>query len=304
MSSFIKLKKELFYFRKAVFQYHAGWRYLYNKFFLAPKILQNKKIFHNQGPTSKSISIHLLTGRSDLVMCLWSLASFLSRSGIRGELYVHSDGSLRSDDSVIIKKFIPEARVVLEVEGLKRVNERFSAYPRILALRQNSNFVLLKKLLDPLAVSASSMRLVIDSDLAWFKKPQELEEILQLGLRHPVMMRNNGANYVRFTDGSKISEAQASLNSGIVAYRPEQFSLIRLEEYLNKIDFKDPQTRHFIEQAGYAWALESPESLSPELYTIKRPYSEELILRHYTSPRRPLFYLEALPRLARLLLKS
>lgn len=298
MRFFGRLKKEVFYFRKAFFEYRAGWRYFYNKFFLAPEILRSKKIFHSQGSHPQpAVSIHVLTGKSDLVMCLWSLASFFERSSIKGELFIHSDGSLLTRDEKAVKKLFPFARIVSESQALNRAAVKFRSYPGILNLRQNSNFVLLKKLLDPLAVSNSPVRLVIDSDLVWFKKPEELEAALRDGVPYPLMMSNNGAIYVYFADGSRISETQASLNSGIVLFRQEQLSLSRLEEYLSKLDFNNPQTRHFIEQAGFAWALDRPKALPSGRYAIKAAYSEILALKHYTSPRRAQFYLEALPRL-------
>lgn len=296
-----KLKKELYYLRKAVFVYRAGACYLYDKYSIAPKIRRSQRVFSTENPAAlNDLSLHILTGHTDLVMALWSLVSFFTQTSIRGNLYVHNDGSLRQNDFAAVNRLFPQAIVISPKEAAAAVSGFYRKCPNVLRLRRTEQFVLLKKLLDPLAVSKSRMLLVIDSDLVWFKKPQELEAALSAGLPHPVMMQNSGANYVRFSDGSAISEAAARFNSGIVAFRPENFSLPKLEEYLGMLDFADPQTPHFIEQAGYAVALSGTEILPEARYTIKGSYSDELALRHYTSPRRPLFYLEALPKLRHL----
>jgi hypothetical protein len=296
-----KLKKELFYFRKAVFAYRAGGRYLWNRYFIAPKILRSAKVCYPINAAPANVSIHVLTGRADLAMCLWSLSSFFTNSAIRGEVFVHNDGSLRPKDASIINKIFPGAKIVSEASALKNGRRIYGQYPKSYQLRASGKFVLLKKLLDPLAVSQSEMILVLDSDVVWFSRPLELEEAVSAGLPHPLMMQNHGPNYVRFTDGSTLADDLALFNSGIVAFRPAQFVLARLEEYFNKLDLRLTSNQHFIEQAGYAYALDGIQSLPLSRYTIKERYFEGVVVRHYTSPRRALFYLEALPRLNQLL---
>ncbi len=101
-------------------------------------------------------------------------------------------------------------------------------------------------------------------------------------------------NYVYFKDGSKLSDLLANLNSGIVFYRKDNFNLAKLVDYLEKIDLANEKNFHFIEQAGYAFSLMNLVGLPSDQYSIVDPVNENTIVRHYTSPKRPLFYIEGL----------
>lgn len=304
-----KTKLEFFYLRKAFFEYGQGWRYLFNRFFLARKIFLpihdsplimgrlrvGKKILEK--PVNNfDLSIHLLTCHQDLVMLIWSLASFITSWGDEmGEVYIHSDGSLIEDDQRIIKKFFPEARLILP-DTLEKCRPRaLNQYPHIRNFRfKNPGFFLMQKLIDPYLVSEKKIHLVIDSDLLWFKEPLELKEEIGNNCENSLMMRNNALTSITFKDGRKISADQASFNSGIVLYRRDNFNLVSLEKYLKEVDDSNPLNHQFIEQAGYARCLKNLVHLPEEKYSIKNEVAGQTIVRHYTSPRRPLFYIEGI----------
>ena len=79
------LKLELFYLRKSI-SYKKGFSYFYNKFILAPKILKTNKIF-DKPVTHENLSIHVLTSRKDIIILIWSLASFYKAIKVIGKLY-------------------------------------------------------------------------------------------------------------------------------------------------------------------------------------------------------------------------
>jgi len=108
------------------------------------------------------------------------------------------------------------------------------------------------------------------------------------------MAKNIADCVVFFKDNSRLSENQAKMNSGIVFYKKENFNLNKLEKYFSKFDINQKEYHHFIEQAGFAYCLENTKLLSDSRYIAKGEYSKEVIVRHYTSPRRPLFFIEGI----------
>ncbi len=288
--NFKQLKLELFYLIRAL-RYKVGRTYFYHKYLVAPKILQSKKVFEKP-ITNDNLSIHLLTCHRDLVMLIWSLASFYHHSKIIGQLFIHNDDSLTDGDKEIIKKFFPSCWIVDADQVLK---SQLDNYPRLKKFRiEQKRFVLLKKFIDPYFISNKSCRLIIDSDLLWFNNPIEIKDQIDKGCIQSLMMMADTNCPVYFKDGRQSTEDLARLNSGIVLYQQNNFDLAKLESYLEALDLTNNENRHFIEQAGYSYCLKNLQALPMERYIVKGRVESQTVMRHYTSPRRVWFYAEGL----------
>jgi hypothetical protein len=288
-----KIKLEIFYFKKAMFEYRSGLKYLFNKYYFAPKIINSKKIFEKL-INCVDLSVHILTCHRDMVMTIWSLASYYQNANLIGKLYIHNDGTLTNGDQSLLRSFFPSAIIV----GTDEVNQnlkKIESFAEIGSfIKKNRKFILLKKLIEPFLVSEAKYRLVIDSDLVWFRNPIEIEEILLTDSNQSLMASNIAECPVTFNDGSKLSDFQAMLNSGIVLYKINNFNLAKLAEYFSKFNMENESLSHFIEQAGYAYCLQNIKILPSDKYTAKSYYTDQVIMRHYTSPRRPLFFVEGI----------
>lgn len=291
-----KIKREIFYLKKAFLEYHQGWSYLKNRYFLAPKILKLNKILEKP-INNHDLSIHVLTGQRDLILLIWALASFYNVAENIGQLYVHSDGSLSDYDIKLLNKFFPSAKIIDPNIFVKEYASQLDQYPIIKKFRTNyPDFFLVKKLIDPYFVSNRPKRLIIDSDLLWFKTPKIIDQSIS-GESRSLMMQGvlvGEGNFVRFKDGSKLSHDLAHFNSGIVLYHKHNFDLKKLVEYFEKIDDQVKSNRHFIEQAGYAYCLKDLVGLPQDQYQIKGKLSDATVVKHFTAPRRLLFYTEGL----------
>lgn len=297
--SFRDIKLNFFYLRKAFFEYHSGWRYLKNKYFFAKKILRWPEAL-DKPITTQDLSIHVFTSHRDLIMLLWALASFYRVFPMIGQLFIHSDGTLNLADEAVLKEKLPKARLIQPEEFLSRHLDELGQYPVIKTFRTDyPHFFLLKKLIDPFFVSDRKYRLIIDSDLLWFQEPKELEEAIAKGCPKSLMMGNNSECFVYFKGGESAPAELARFNSGVVLYAKENFSLDKLTVYFEKLDVRDRRNIHFIEQVGYAACLKNPAKLPLEKYSIKNPVTVNTVAKHYTSPRRPLFFIEGLEVLRR-----
>ena len=152
-------------------------------------------------------------------------------------------------------------------------------------------------MIDPFFVGDADVKLILDSDLLWFKQPGELlDDIFQKRL--PIFMGGYGKMDFVFSDGSILPENIAGVNSGVVCYKKKQFSLDSLEEFYSRVGSN--ANPHFVEQAGYAYILtrgSQPIFLPADKYLIKGPVSERTVMKHYTNPRREQFWFEGVNRL-------
>ena len=228
-------------------------------------------------------------------MLLWALASFYRVCQTIGQLFVHSDGTLNAADASILKEKLPTARLIKPEEFLRRHLGELEQYPVIKRFRLDyPRYLLLKKLIDPFFVSDRKSRLIIDSDVLWFQEPKELEEAIAQGCPQSLMMGNNSECFVYFKGGNVVSAELARFNSGVVLYAKQHFSLKELSAYFERLDVGDDRNIHFIEQVGYASCLENLAKLSIERYSIRDLVGIGTVAKHYTSPRRPLFFIEGL----------
>lgn len=287
---------------KAFLKYGMGWTYLYYRFWVAPQILKAKVL--ERPVTHQELSMHMLFGARDFIMALWSLASLYRVSSIRGTLYLHSDGTLIDTHRVTLARLFPNAVFVDARDVVATHADFFNAHEDLRDFRVQYTKFQAKKLLDPFLVSDAPYRLILDSDMLWFKDPTELREAVEAGVPRALMMSDRtgqgGRSYVTFKDGTRISEDIAACNSGITLYQKDQFYLYTLSAYIAKTDYLH---KKFTDQACYATVL-NPELLPENRYIIKGTLTDEVVLRHYTNPSRAKFYSYGLNFIARDILES
>ncbi|NUM25110.1 MAG: hypothetical protein HUU49_00630 [Candidatus Buchananbacteria bacterium] len=292
------LKLEFFHIRKAFFSYHQGWDYVRAKWFLAPKILDLPKILERP-INSKDLSVHLLTCHRDLLMSIWSLASWYQSATIFGQLIIHNDGTLTKDDKQLLLSFFPSAKIVETSNFLKEHDDIVTRYPALYEFRSQYKNFSFKKLVDPYFTSSTPMNLIIDSDLFWFKAPKEIEDQILAGGAVSLMQANNSPTDVTFKNDFAVDRRLTMANAGIIFYAKSNFNFEKLNMFLGSLDTTDPKSLHFADQLGYAICLDNLELLSPEVYPIKGKVTSRVSIKHYTGPRRVLFYLEAITTIAK-----
>lgn len=288
------LKWELSHLKKAFLEYRHGWRYIFDKFFLAKKILTEKFFWPSQ--TNSNLSIHVLACQRDFIMLLWSLNSFFTFFSYPHQLFIHNDGTLTNKQINILKKFFPKVIIVAPTELLINQQQVLENYPVLKNfLITHPEYYLMKKLIDPYFISDKKNILVIDSDLLWFQSAAELLNNLKNNTAQSLMMWSPLPGPVYFKNNHSLNEYLSHYNSGIVLYQKDNFDLALLENYLSQVDAERPDNFQFIEEGGFATCLKNLMPLPKEKYIIKGKVDEQTVARHYTSPRRPNFYLEGLP---------
>lgn len=282
--------------------YHQGWRYLFNRYFLAPRILRTGRVLERP-VNQEDLSMHILTCHRDLVMLAWSLASFYRYSAVIGRLYLHDDGSLTAADKAIIRSLFPAAVIVGGAELLAgEKTNGFNSQPEIKKFRLDYQKVFVRKIIDSFFVSEKKFHLIFDSDVLWFGNPREIFNEISSANPRSLMLQGDGSGcYVVFKDGTLLAEELSNFNSGLVFYAKDNFNLSRLAVYAGRLNLEDERSRYFGEQAGFAYSLDNLEPLPKDKYFMKGDLSSATAAKHYTSPRRPLFYIEGLEKLKNIL---
>jgi hypothetical protein len=119
------------------------------------------------------LELHLLTGRRfwyQTAFCLWTLARHANRPLAP---VIYDDGSLTAEYQDPLSRLFPTVRFVLRAETVGRLDEHLPA-GRFPALRERwLNYPNIRKLTDP-HVGGKNWKLVLDSDLLFFRRPEFL----------------------------------------------------------------------------------------------------------------------------------
>lgn len=291
--NFKKFKLHLFYIRKAFFQYRRGFTYLFRRYLFASKILKTTLVLEKP-INNQDLSIHILTCHRDLTLTVWSLASFYQVMPVLGQLFIHNDGSLNGGDIALLKRFFPSAKLVKANDFLTRYSDKLANFPTLAKFRRQYNNFSFKKIIDPYFVSDKKFILILDSDILWFKPPVDLVAGIKGGGVNSLMQKNNVAIYASLKDGKAVAEKFAWFNAGIIFYNKENFDCQKLSDFFDSLDTTQPKNLHFADQLGHAHCLKNLLPLSEEKYIIGGAITNQVVAKHYTGPKRALFYLEGI----------
>lgn len=289
--------RELRHIWRSFFVFHNISSYLYHRFIVKSRV---RSFFVTSKATApQNYSIHYLCSHEDLDMLLWSLASWYMVVPDSGKVYIHEDGTFTEKDRKFINSLLPTAQILDRFSIKEKVLDLLKQYPETYNFRkEDSKYIFGIKLVDPYLISNSSKLLIFDTDILWFKKPKEIFELLSNQV--PFFLRGKNKMDYKFEDASELPEQINCANSGVVGFDKRSFHLEALEQFLKR-NGRNNHSR-VIEQAAYVYVLNQHsevELLNNQNYQIKGGVIDQTIVKHYTGPRRELFWAEGVRLLNR-----
>ncbi len=245
----------------------------------------------------QKISLHLLTGKRFLYQAAFCLHSFARHSGANLEAHLYDDGSF--DDTLraelerlgpgIVFHSMAETRAKLDTllpeSRFPVLRERWRNYPNI------------RKLTDP-HLGSTGWKLVIDSDLLFFRRPDFLldwcatpdrplhavdcEE--SYGYSRPLMEKLAGA------------PIPPLVNVGLCGLRSENLDWVELEAWCAELIARE-KTSYYLEQALVAMlvARQQPCAVAPTGDYVTKPDRAEglqprAVMHHYVAESKRWYY--------------
>jgi hypothetical protein len=257
-------------------------------------------------PDSVEVEIHMLCGKKQLDMGIWSSWSIL-RFLRNAVLYVHSDGTLTDEDACLWQKIIPSTILISKKEADDRVESEISIrWPLLYEWR--CSYRASPQVVDVHLFGETDRLIVMDSDILCFQAPMELQHWVTAP--EPVFrwQKDVGNRYIADIEllneitGLSLPEA---FNAGfclIPRFREKYFD--HLEKVLKflKADGRVNVHRYWSPQTLGAMcaALDPHAKPLPSSYalTLGRTLND-MVLRHYVGIPcvRWRYFAEGLPRL-------
>ncbi|MDD5390170.1 MAG: hypothetical protein PHD37_12540 [Gallionellaceae bacterium] len=256
--------------------------------------------------------IHALLGTRHVGMCLWAVKSFLHCAGKRYAVVLHDDGSLTDGDIAKLQRHLVGVRIFRKPEADSLIAPRVANYSHVFKYRfgqlgetdwgrRMSIFSL--KLIDFNLLENASKVLVLDTDVLFFKRPDEIiawiddkntrETLYCHEYYRPVLNANQSV--VGF---ARKEEAPLGFNSGLICLDQGAFDLPVFEDWLEKNKERVDRVYTF-EQHAYNHLVDctSQHRALPETYSFN--YNDaDCIATHFGIK---LFFFKNLGRVRRAL---
>ena len=251
-----------------------------------------------------AVELHILTYHRDYLSAMWALKSFYHYASVSYPLTIHLQGRDNQRMIARLRAHFPQARLITQNEADLQAEQWLleRGYARLLAARRAN--IMMMKLIDFIVMCQAAHLLAIDSDVVFFRRPDELLVATRDQLGFDLFMHDAASSY-------NISESQARrdlnidlaprVNCGVMLLPRDEKRLARCEEYLAHAEVARPGG--LIEQTMHAlYASEANRvSFLPDTYYVSPGSTAmdpaKLVCRHYAGPSRRLLTDEGMPRL-------
>jgi hypothetical protein len=201
------------------------------------------------------LELHLLTGRRfwyQTAFCLWTLGYHADRPLAP---VIYDDGTLVKAHRDALTRLFPTSRFVAEAETIARLDAYLPTEHFPVIRERWLNYPNLRKLIDP-HLGSSGWKLVLDSDLLFFRKAVLLENWLDApdAPLHAVDVANAYGYSDKLLNSLISAPLPQRLNVGLCGLRSEELDWERIE-YLCGTLIDAEQTNYYLEQALVALLL-------------------------------------------------
>lgn len=238
---------------------------------------------------SAPLELHVLTGRRfwyQTVFCLWT---FARHSGRPLQPVIYDDGTLSEAFCAPLARLFPAARFVTQAETLARLDAHLPAarYP---ALRERwLNYPNIRKLTDVHA-GLSGWKLVIDSDLLFFRRPSLLIEWLDSPAQplHAVDCETSYGYSRPLLDSLAGSPVAELVNVGLTGLNSSELDWDKLEYWCRTLIERE-RVHYYLEQALVAMLLAGRDcTIAPVADYVTLPLPPETlecraVMHHYVG---------------------
>ena len=205
---------------KAIHSYGIMGAYFKEKY--ARTILETRPIICG---ADSQLELHTLACEWDLVNTLWSLKTFYHFSGIKPALVIYDDGSLSESAINIFSEHFVNCQIIRRDIFHQDMNIFLQAHKESLKYSRMKSFYCALKLFGPMYYTKSEHVLYLDSDVLFFRKPNEMLNYIDNGMPFYMSDYQNAYSYpVEFLNQLLEIEVHHKINAGLFHVAKRDFA--------------------------------------------------------------------------------
>jgi len=239
--------------------------------------------------TGAPLALHLLTGRrfwDQTAFCLWTLARHTGRPLAP---VIYDDGSLAAEHREPLARLFPSTRFVARAETVARLDQHLPAGKFPFLRERWLNYPNLRKLIDP-HVGTGGWKLVIDSDLLFFRRPDAVVDWLDRPVRplHAVDCETSYGYSRPLMDELAGAPVADLVNVGLTGLDGAALDWERLESWCRVLITRE-RTNYYLEQALIAMLVAGRDcTILPASDYVTLPVEPEAaacraVMHHYVA---------------------
>jgi hypothetical protein len=269
--------------------------------YLSPRAIlgARPRVTAAEGP----LTVCVLTSRKDWLCCLCALVTYYEFTERTDPLLIYSDGSLTARGLRHIRRLFPSAQLADRDSGAAVLAGVLARYPNCWRYREQQPCA--ARIIDFPALCRSKFILMLDSDVLFFRRPDEL--LRHLNVLVPgrfVFHRDCQESYVM--DRHRLAaefgcQIDGQINVGVMLADVSGFRYDCLEDWLSHSAFMSHPWSEQTLWAMYASRHEVKLLSADYLVKLGPGIQDSTVLKHYVKPVRELLYVEGLPLAARAL---
>lgn len=257
-----------------------------------------------EGPPPEC-EVHILTWQRDHLNGLWAAKSFYRSAGVRWPLVWHESGPMSQAARRRLADHFPDAQLLPLADADERVGRLLSERGLSLCAACRRKSFMLLKLIDCLALSRAKYLLLLDTDVLFFARPDELLDAVRTGEPAALFNRDSKTWYNLTPDTARERygiDLVGQVNAGLALVRRNDWRLDLIDHFLADPDIlSEPwlteQTVQALMASRIGMTFLPPTyqcSVEPGLST---PDGDPLVAKHYPGYPRPLLYREGIAHL-------
>ncbi len=141
----------------------------YYKYIYTKNILNTKPV-----DADPEIELHHLTCAKDFLNSIWAIKSFHYFSELKFRTVIHDDGTLSKNQKRIFGQHFTGGEIIEKKYADLQMKEKLRNFNYLSKNREDKKFYCALKLLDPVFFSRSDHIILLDSDILFFNKPEEI----------------------------------------------------------------------------------------------------------------------------------
>lgn len=243
--------------------------------------------------------IHFLTGDRFWYQTIFCAYSMVQHSEISLRPVIYDDGSLSEIYQKEILRVFPNAEIHLKAELDARIESYLPVYKFPYLRERRENYPNLRKLTD-IHVGSEGWKLVLDSDMLFFKRPDTLLNWLKKPQSpcHMVDVETSYGYSIPFMADLAAAPIAERLNVGICGLNSSDINWEKLEYWCKTLIEKEG-THYFQEQALVAMLMAGQSCVVADKtdYDVMPGEDEVLdpraVLHHYVSTSKPWYFRHA-----------
>lgn len=254
------------------------------------------------------VPVHVLTGKQDWQLAAWMLASWFHFTGLNWKVVLHEDGTLPGEAANLFQRVFPGITLINSANANQTIQHALSQYP--LCLKYRFEHPLARKIFDVPFFSDSKRLILLDSDLLFFTRPNEI--LHWVGQENQECWFNEDASESSFVSKEEAKEKLGvnlwpRVNSGLCLLWKEAIDWEFCERCLKETSILKGRIWR-VEQTLFALCAsrQNQGGLLPSTYevSLSNLARDGAVARHYVGAVRDRFFGEGLPKVAPQILRN